>query len=180
MSEENTNTTETTTTQTTATSSAGNHVWANYGITWNAETVGKQNGPNKTDWVAYPTKAQIPTVSDYEKFVAHFGKPLVLAWLNASNSMRVKAQAVSRGLIESGTKDADTIRQGVYNALLGLRAQAAVHTVTIVKVTLPDGSVYEGSDEIEFRQMFAAALVGLGVPTEAAIAKAQTAELPRK
>lgn len=162
------------------TAAAGNHVWANYGISWEAETVGKQNGPNKTDWVAYPTKAQIPRVSDYEKFIAHFGKPLVLAWLNASNSMRVKAQAVSRGLIENGTKDAEVIKQGVYNALRGLRAQAAVHTVTIVKVTLPDGTVYEGSDETEFQQMFAAALVGLGVPTEAAIAKAQTAELPRK
>ena len=171
---------ETTTTETTTTvAKSDTHMWADYGMTWNAEEVGRNTGPNKSDWKAFPTKAQIPQVVDYDKFVTHFGKPTVLAFLNGSNSPRVKAQAVCRGLIESGIKDTDAIRNGVYNALRGIRAQAAVHTITIVKVALPNGDMWEGTDVVEYRQALVAAMVEMGVSVEIAIAKAQDREIPK-
>ena len=166
--------------QNTNAQTAPTHVWADYGMSWTEAVVSRDAGPNKSDRKPVSTKAQLPVVTDYEKFVEHFGKPTVLAFLNGSNSPRVKAQAVCRGLIEAGHKDAETIRLGVYNALRGIRAQAAVHTVTvtIVKVTLPDGTIYEGTDETEYQQAFAAALVGMGIEGGMAVMMAQNAKLP--
>lgn len=140
--------------------------WEEFGISWATETVSRQNGPNKSDRVAYTTPAQIPQVADYDKFVSHFGKPAVLAMVNASNSIRVRAQAVNRGLIENGERDADKLRQAVYNAMRGVRAQASPIQVRVY--TLPNGVVYNGSDVTEYRQLYAAALVEAGV--EAAVA----------
>ncbi len=141
--------------------------WESFGISWTSETVSRQNGPNKTDRVAYSTPAQLPQVADYDKFVAHFGKPAVLAMVNASNSIRVRAQAVCRGLLENGERDADKLRQAVYNAMRGVRAQASPIQVRVY--TLPNGQMYNGTDVTEYRQMYAAALVEAGVPADVAV-----------
>ncbi len=146
--------------------------WDTFGITWVEETVSRQAGPNKTDRVAYSTPAQLPQVADYDKFVEHFGKPAVLAMFNASNSLRVRAQAVCRGLLENGQKDRDTMRQAVYNAMRGVRAQASPIQVRVY--TLPNGEVYNGNDVVEFRQLYVAALVDAGVPVATATAIAQS------
>jgi len=149
--------------------------WESFGISWTDEVVSRQAGPNKTDRVAFSTKAQIPQVADYDKFVAHFGKPAVLAMVNASNSIRVRAQAVNRGLIEDGERDADKLRQAVYNAMRGVRAQASPIQVRIY--TLPNGEIYNGNDVTEYRQLYVAAMVEAGVPVDVAIAMSEKQNL---
>ena len=149
--------------------------WESFGITWKTEVVSKQHGPNKTDRVAYTTKAQIPTVADeaaWDKFVAHFGKGGVLALFTASNSIRVRAQAVCRSAIEEGERDEEKLRQRVYNNMKGIRAQASVVVNTVYVNRLPDGTMYEGTDELEFQQAYAAAMVDMGVPADTATAMA--------
>lgn len=149
--------------------------WESFGISWESEVVSRQNGPNKTDRVAFHTHAQIPKIADYDKFVDHFGKPAVLAMFNASNSIRVRAQAVNRGLIENGEKDTDKLRQAVYNAMRGVRATASPIQVRVY--TLPNGQLYNGQDVTEYRQLYASALVEAGVDASVAIVIANSQNL---
>jgi len=158
-----------------ATTSSASHVWADYGMTWETETVSKQAGPNKTDRVAFATPAQLPKISDFEKFEAHFGKLAVLAMLNASNSIRVRAQAINRARLEAGDKDTENLRNAVYNAMRGVRATASPIQVRVY--TLPNGELYNGSDVVEFQQLYAAALVEAGVPAAIATALASSQTL---
>ena len=151
------------------------HVWADYGMTWETETVSKQAGPNKTDRVAFNTPAQLPKIENFEKFEAHFGKLAVLAMLNASNSIRVRAQAINRARLEAGEKDAESLRNSVYNAMRGVRASASPIHVRVY--TLPNGELYNGSDVVEFQQLYAAALVEAGVPAAIATALASSQTL---
>lgn len=137
------------------------HAWASYGMAWETETVSKQAGPNKTDRVAFRTLAQLPRISDFELFETHFGKPAVLAMLNASNSIRVRAQAINRARLEAGDKETEKLRNSVYNAMRGVRASASPIQVRVY--TLPNGELYNGSDVVEFRQLYAVALVDAGV-----------------
>ena len=156
--------------------------WASYGITWSTEVVSKQHGPNKTDRVAYTTKAQIPTVADeaaWDKFVAHFGKAGVLALFTASNSIRVRAQAVCRSAIEDGERNEDNLRLRVYQNMKGIRAQAQVVVNTVYVNSLPNGQTYTGSDEVEYQQAYALAMVEMGVSAEQATTIAQLQTLKK-
>ena len=149
------------------TTTTASHVWANYGMTWETETVSKQAGPNKTDRVAFATPAQLPKIENFEKFEAHFGKLAVLAMLNASNSIRVRAQAINRARLEAGEKDTESLRNSVYNAMRGVRATASPIQVRVY--TLPNGELFNGTDVTEYRQAYAACLVEAGVAAETAI-----------
>ena len=151
------------------------HVWANYGMTWETEKVSKQAGPNKSDRVAFHTLAQLPKIEDFSKFETHFGKPAVLAMLNASNSIRVRAQAINRARLEAGDKATETLRNCVYNAMRGVRASASPIQVRVY--TLPNGELFNGSDVVEYQQLYAAALVEAGVPANIATALASTQTL---
>jgi hypothetical protein len=149
--------------------------WEAFGIAWESEVVSRQAGPNKTDRVAFSTHAQLPKISDFDKFTEHFGKPAVLAMFNASNSLRVRAQAVCRGLLEQGVKDTDALRQAVYNAMRGVRATATPVQVRVY--TLPNGQLYNGQDVMEYRQLYVSALVEAGVDAQVAITLANTQTL---
>lgn len=157
------------------TTTTASHVWANYGMTWETETVSKQAGPNKTDRVAFSTPAQLPKISDFEKFETHFGKLAVLAMLNASNSIRVRAQAINRARLEAGDKDTESLRNSVYNAMRGVRATASPIQVRVY--TLPNGELFNGTDVVEYQQLYAAALVEAGVPAAIATALASSQTL---
>ncbi len=149
--------------------------WAALGIVFVQDTVAKGTGTNK---IEYRTKAELPTVGDWEKFVEHFGAPSVLNMLNASNSIRVGAQAICRDLLERNANcPAEEMREAVYAWMKGVRGRSAqTITVTVVKRYLVDGSLFEGSDEMEWRQANIAALVEMGLDADKAIAKVESME----
>lgn len=150
--------------------------WNEIGLDWSVEPVARRAGANDSDKKVIGN-AQIPVVSDLDKVREHFGDDPITGSLNGT-SWRVMAQDVGRRLLEKGTKDADVIREAVYNRLRGIRnAPVASTVVKVVKVhTLPDGTEYKGTDLAEYQAAYAAALVDQNVPAETAmqIAKLQT------
>lgn len=142
--------------------------WAAIGINWITEPVQKQHGDHYTDRHVVGN-AELPQIADID-LVAKSGVS-ILAWLNASNSMRVRAQAIAR--THKGT--AEELREKVFAALLGQRQSGfGTKTITVVKRPLPNGEMYEGTDENEFRQLYAAALVDSGVNADVALQIATT------
>lgn len=150
--------------------------WASHtGMVWEANQTNKRtDGPNNSDMRATINMAQIPAPSDFDKMVEHFGKGIVLGWIRGSNSLRVAAQAVAREVEHKIS--VQEMRLRVYERIMGIRsARATVVTVEkiverIVKVrTLPDGSVFDGDDEMEYRQAIVATLTEMGL--EFAVAK---------
>jgi hypothetical protein len=142
--------------------------WAEIGIEWEVEDVQKQFGDHATDRKVVG-QAQLPRIVDIDK-AAKAGID-ILGWVNSSNSMRVRAQAIGRAA--AGKIEAEALREQVFAALLGNRASVSTRTVTVTKRTLPAG-VYEGNDENEFRSLYAAQLVDQGVDTDVALNIART------
>lgn len=135
------------------------------GITWATEPVSKRAGPNATDAKIWRTDAQIPVVSDLEKFRAAFTDVPVLASLNGT-SFRVMAQDIARS--RPANTPVATLRELVINRIRGIRSRGVAATVTVTRYPLPGGSFYIGTDEVEYQQEYTAALVELG--TLAAVA----------
>jgi hypothetical protein len=144
--------------------------WTAIGIEWNAEKVSKQQGDHATDRVVITGDAQMPVVQDLDKFRAEFGDGAILGIFNGT-SIRVMAQDVNRRLLTAG-KDAETIKEAIYNRLKGVRnaATATVRTVTVTVTVrdLPDGTTYDGIDFVEYQQAYLAALVDAGTPVAVA------------
>lgn len=137
--------------------------WNDLGLAWEAGEVAKQFGDNATDRRTLNIKAQIPKVTDIDKATA--AGIDVLAWVNSANSPRVMAQDVARKRAEKSPKPTDEeMRELVFSRLKGVRnVGGRVVERVVVKRALPNGSMYEGSDEMEFRAQYAAALIDLGV-----------------
>src|SRR5688500_6532166 len=132
--------------------------YAEMGIRFDTETVSKQRGDHASDRVELGN-GQIAVVTDLEKFRAAFSDETVLGILDGT-SIRVMSQDVSRRLLNKGTKKAEDIQAAIINRLRGVR-NASGGGVRIVKVNLrnlPDGTQYEGDNETEYQQMYAAAL----------------------
>ena len=147
--------------------------YAEYGIEFVAEEVAKQNGDHASDRATFNTKAQIAVVRDLEKFRAHFGDDTVKGILDGT-SVRVMSQDVNRRLLGKGIKDESSLQTAVYNRLKGVRTSTGGTRIVETKVyMLPNGEAYKGTDESEFQQLYAAALVDAGVPADAAIAIAK-------
>src|SRR5512138_48530 len=144
--------------------------WEELGIRWESSVVMRQHGDHASDRRPLGD-AQIPVLEDTEKAIANGLGPAILKGVNGT-SWRVMAQDVSRNRLEDGVKDADVIREDVYKRLLSIRTTG---TRVLVKRNLPNGEVYMGADETEFRQMFAAALVDLGIDADLSMAKAAKA-----
>ncbi len=152
--------------------------WDELGIVWVADTVAEQVGDNATSRRELNVVAQLPRIVDIDKATA--AGIDVLAWVNSANSMRVRAQSIARDVArKGGAKDAESIREKVYAALRGVRSTSGGGTVVVEKIVekiitkrmLPNGDMYEGDDENEFRQLAAAAMVDLGMDAADAIAK---------
>lgn len=145
--------------------------WKELGIRWETSVVMRQHGDHASDRRPLGN-AQIPVLEDPDLAIKNGLGPAILKGVNGT-SWRVMAQDVSRNKLEDGIKDADVIQEDVFKRLLSIRASGG--TRVIVKRNLPNGDIYEGSDETEFRQMFAAALVDLGIDAETATEKATKA-----
>jgi len=145
--------------------------WNSYGITWLSENVSKTEGSTK---VQLNGTAQIPSVTDLDKVIDHFGVECVTGSLNGT-SWRVMAQDVCRRMLKVGKHDVDEMQEAVYNRLRGVRNAAVGGTKTIeVKVyALPNGASYSGTSLIEYQQAFVAAMFDCGVANDVAIAMAQ-------
>ena len=142
--------------------------WNSIGIDWTQEPVSKQAGDHATDRKVIGD-AEMPIVKDLTAFIAEFGEDCVLGIMDGT-SLRVMAQDVNRRLIPKGDKG-ETIREAIYNRLRGVRNASRGGVVKEVKVyTLPDGTVYKGTDVTEYQQAYMAALVDAGTP----VAVAQT------
>lgn len=146
--------------------------WESAGIVWETSDVSRQHGPNKSDRAVIGT-AEIPKVVDMAKAIDAGLGDAMLAGINGT-SWRVTAQDVSRRYIEATPKDKrnkDDLRKLVYDRLRGIRARVVggrVEYVEVVKRPLPDGTMYDGTDEVEFRQLYLAALVDGGVQPDVA------------
>lgn len=151
--------------------------YAEMGLRFDTEVVSKQRGDHASDRVEIGN-AQIAVVTDLEKFRTAFSDATVLGILDGT-SIRVMSQDVSRRSLEKGVKSPDAIQAGIINRLRGVRNSGGTRTITVTKVTyaLPDGTKYEGADETEYQQLFAAALVDAGVPSAAALAIAGNQKL---
>ena len=143
--------------------------WEAIGLSWLAEDVSKVFGENNASDKRVVATAQLPVVTDLDKLAA--GGVDILAWLNASNSMRVRAQAIAR---KNPKADPEKMRELVFSALQGVRMGVAGRTVEIIKRALPDGNFYTGTDENEYRSQYAAALVDKGVDSDVALTIATT------
>lgn len=125
-----------------------------YGFKWSAETVSRDHGPNASDRRPVNNKAQIVVIFDVAKFEAAF--PGYLLKCANGTSPRVECQRIGRKFTGN---DIPGNRRAVVSHMMGSRVKLA----RIVSRPLPDGKTYTGTDETEYRQMYAAALVDAGV-----------------
>lgn len=152
--------------------------WASRGIIWVTEEVSERAGPNGSDTRSLG-KAWIPVVSDLGMFTAAYGEGVVLGSLDGT-SIRVMAQDVNRSGLRKGlTKE--QIQDRIDGRLKGVRARGvpAVTVVTKTVYALPDGTVYEGTNEAEYQAAYMAALVDAGLDASAARALATVQHLAK-
>lgn len=143
-----------------------------YGLVWSTESVNREPDGNGSTKIEATADAQILAIADLDRFRANFpNADEILLGIANGTSLRVTAQDVNR---RNPKKDRTWRRTAVVNRLQGIR-NAGVRTVVtkvvekIVKVaTLPNGETYTGSDEIEYQQLYLAALNEAGVPFETA------------
>lgn len=136
-----------------------------YGFHWSGESVQEQAGPNGSDRRPVNPAAQIAIMDDPEKFEQAF--PGYLVAMSNGTSLRVACQRIGR---KYNGKDIAGNRTEVVNHLTGVR----VHRTATVRRSLPNGQFYTGTDETEFRQTYAAALVDAGVDSAIALGIART------
>jgi len=136
--------------------------WQEMGIKWLEEKVSRMAGTTK---VEIRGMAQIPHIENLELAIAHFGAERVMEWVNGT-SLRVTAQAVNRANLPEVTGEA--LRELIYQRMMGTRVRS-VGRRTVKVYTLPNGTQYTGEDLVEYRQLFVAALVDMGVDNEKAI-----------
>lgn len=161
---------------------SNNAKWAERGITWGMVKVARRAGTNASDKTYYPHPGPllIVTADNLDRFIKSDPRHLeaITSHLDGQ-SFRVAGQRVLRAAFEKGTKVAtvaemEALRQRVYDGVvLSTRAASTVTVVQeVYKYILPNGSEYKGSDEMEFRQLFMASLVDLGVDNMIAQEKA--------
>ena len=160
--------------------------WDELGIAWDESEVSRRAGSNDSDKKALGI-AQIPVVKDISLAIAAGLTEAMLAGINGT-SWRVSAQDVARNFLAKVGKrmadgayaltpaQVDDLREAAYNRVRGLRSPATRTQQKIVIHTLPNGTKFDGTDETEYRQAFAATLIDLGVPADAARAAAISAE----
>lgn len=136
-----------------------------YGFRWESEEVQTQAGPNGSDRKVVNSLAQIAVMEDPDKFNQAF--PGYILAMSDGTSLRVACQRIGRKF--SG-KDIPGNRKAVVEHLMGVR----VHRTQTVRRSLPNGQVYTGTNETEFRQLYAAALVDQGVDGSLAAGIART------
>lgn len=136
-----------------------------YGFHWSGEAVQRRMGKNDSDKRVVNSLAQIAVMDDTDKFNQAF--PGYILQMSNGTSLRVKCQDFGR---DFDGKDIPANRKRVMEHLMGAR----VHRTSVVRRSLPNGQVYTGVNEVEFRQLYAAALVDQGIESSLAIQIART------
>lgn len=129
-------------------------------IRWESEAVATVYGDNQSDKRTVNAAAQIAVMQDVQKFEVAF--PGYILQSSDGTSLRVACQRIGR---KFNGKDVEGNRKAVIAHLQGVRASRT----QIVRRALPDGTFYTGTDEVEFRQTYAAALVDAGVDSSIAL-----------
>lgn len=130
------------------------------GFHWESEPVSKVFGENNhSDKRVVNPQAQIAVMDNVAKFDAAF--PGLILALQDGSSLRVRCQAVGR---KFDGKDLEANRTAVLAMMRGTRA-----SVTITRRPLPNGQMYQGHDEAEYRQLVTVAYVDLGIDEDKAI-----------
>lgn len=147
----------------------GKHDYAAYGMGWEHGDVNKRVGAANNSQLIHAGESILPIVTDLAKFRAHFGDDAVRGMLNASNSLRVMAQGVRRNWDANDPErpTLDNVKYRIYNKMRGIRTYV-VPAQTITKRSVADGTFYEGTDEVEYRQLNVAAYVDEGLTVEQA------------
>lgn len=125
-------------------------------ITWESEDVAIVYGDNQSDKRVVNTAAQIAVMADVDLWRAQFGDAYILASSNGT-SLRVACQRIGR---KFNGKDIPANRRAVIDHIRGIRVRGS--TTKTVR-DLPDGTKYDGTNEVEYRQLYGAALVDAGV-----------------
>lgn len=159
--------------------------WNAIGVSWEAGKVASQTGKNASDRKPYNGTAWVMVLDNFDRWVAHHpdARDAALGALNAQG-WRVPAQDVCRKALDPARaggpiRDDEVIKEAVYARIMGIK-RSSVTTVTVHN--LPNGEVYETMEgvtnptEDEFRQMFAAVLVDMGVESNVAILAAKNAK----
>ena len=133
-----------------------------HGYTWETEAVSMVFGENnQSDKRIVNDAAQILVITDLDKFRSEFGDAFILAMADGT-SVRVMCQRIGRKFKKG---QAEQNRLAVLNAIRGVRTRG----VTIPKRALANGEFYHGTDETEYRQLYAASLVENGVDASLAV-----------
>lgn len=149
--------------------------WPLIGLTIKPSVVAKRAGPNNSDRKPFPRMALLPVITDYAKFVAHFGEEMTINMLGASG-IRIPAQDVWRNnVIPNNIPDADGLVL-TYNRLRGISSGRGASVV--VRVTLPDGGTFTGTDGGNYRRAWANAMERQGAPRDVAVAMSAQIALP--
>lgn len=141
--------------------------WEEMGIAWDMSEVATQAGDHATDKRTLGS-IPVPRLTNIAKAIASGLENAILTGINGT-SWRVKAQDVGRRALEKNHKvDRELLKDAIFARLQSMRV-ASVGTVRVVREhRLPDGTLYEGTLEIEFRSETMAQYVDLGVSVEVA------------
>lgn len=136
-------------------------MWNACGISWDHTPVATNNGATQLHGTT-----QLMVVVDHEKFIATFGLAPLMFGVN-NTSVRVTGQRVNRALLPKRATESE-LRHAVVSAVThtsGRTSSVITKTVTITVTirTLPDGATYNGTDEVEYRQLVIAAYIDMGL-----------------
>lgn len=140
--------------------------WAERGVTFVKDEVARRAGPNATDRRTVGD-ATIAVISDLDKFRAAYGDEYLLHMSNGT-SLRVTCQRMWRDNVKMAESEFFLRLDGVFRRV---RVAGTSGKTTVIEVTrhdLPDGTAYEGTDEIEYRQLYVMQMVDLGVEVSVA------------
>lgn len=142
--------------------------WDSIGITWLAEKVHRADGNTK---VEIRGTAQIPNLTNLEKFLKGVpeGQKLVTDSINGT-SWRVTGQGANRRMLEKNPQiGIEELREFVWGSVVKAGGPRGVRVVEKKVHTLPGGGTYDGTDQVEYQQLYAAALIDRGTPNDVAL-----------
>lgn len=121
-------------------------------------------GDNATDKVTLGN-IPVPRLVSIDKAIAAGLGNAILSGVNGT-SWRVKAQDVGRRALEKNRKaDVEQMKISIFARLQSVRTTSVQ---TIREHRLPDGTLFTGTDEIEFKQEALGQYVDLGIEMEVA------------
>ncbi|CAB4165201.1 hypothetical protein UFOVP1537_9 [uncultured Caudovirales phage] len=136
--------------------------WEDRGVSFVTETVNKVYGENNQSDKREVGTATIPMIIDLDKFRATYGDAYILDMSNGT-SLRVKAQSYWRNAKNRSEEVFEIWLDATFRNARAPRAGGST-TVTVKVYGLPNGETYTGTNEVEYRSEYMAALVDAGTP----------------